>query len=90
MNSLAAHPTFAAIKFEFTTRNGLESKMRKKGEQRGGTAWKQWRKDERGPAVRKREKETGEWDGRDGWRIVGVKGRKRGIKSDREKEPSRE
>ena len=27
---LAAYPAFAAIKFEFTTRNGLESKTRKK------------------------------------------------------------
>lgn len=29
---LAAYPAFAAIKFEFTTRNGLESKTRKKKE----------------------------------------------------------
>lgn len=33
---LAAYPAFAAIKFEFTTRNGLESKTRgQKKEEKG-------------------------------------------------------
>lgn len=52
---LAAYPAFAAIKFEFTTRNGLESKTRKKRRRVTRTrqrAWKQWRKDERGRVSR--------------------------------------